>query len=230
MSLRRDQESLASWDTNAESWTAAVRGGAIPSRLAGTDAAILGVVERLAPRRVLDLGCGEGWIARRLPHRVQDYLGVDACSMLVDNAREVSDSDARAKFERIDYTTLTIDHAVAKGPWDVIVCNFSLLGDPLAPLLGALRTRLGAEGRLVIQTTHPCFLDGNDYQSGWREEDFTAFDAEFPAKLPWYFRTLADWAEELASAGLSVASLAEPLHPDTQRPLSLLFECRASGG
>jgi len=44
------------------------------------------------------------------------------------------------------------DNAAA---WTQIVRSFPLLGDPLDPLLGALRARLAAGGRLLVQTVHP---------------------------------------------------------------------------
>lgn len=60
----REQLSL-SWQANADAWTAAVREQRIESRRQVTDAAILA----LAPLRILDLGCGEGWLRRTVHSR-----------------------------------------------------------------------------------------------------------------------------------------------------------------
>jgi hypothetical protein len=46
--------------------------------------------------------------------------------------------------------------------------------------------------------------------------------------MPWYFRTLASWISELETAGLRVSWIAEPIHPDTGDPLSLLLTARPS--
>jgi SAM-dependent methyltransferase len=80
-----------SWVANAEAWTAAVRGGAIPSRRAGTDAAIVeacaAALPALAGAAVLDLGCGEGWLARALAARGARVAGADGSAPLVERAR-----------------------------------------------------------------------------------------------------------------------------------------------
>ena len=53
-----------SWTRNAALWIAAVRGGRIPSRARVTNDAIVNAILRHSPRRVLDVGCGEGWLPR----------------------------------------------------------------------------------------------------------------------------------------------------------------------
>ena len=62
-----DRELAASWERNAANWTRVVREGLIPSRRAGTDAAILDAIAERAPRRLLDIGCGEGWLPAPRP-------------------------------------------------------------------------------------------------------------------------------------------------------------------
>jgi 2-polyprenyl-3-methyl-5-hydroxy-6-metoxy-1,4-benzoquinol methylase len=80
-----------SWEANADAWTAAVREGAIASRGAGTDAAIVAACAAALPSldgaAVLDVGCGEGWLARTLAAHGARVLGIDASAPLVDAAR-----------------------------------------------------------------------------------------------------------------------------------------------
>lgn len=58
-----------SWRANAQAWVDAVRSGRIESRRLVTDQAVLDAVLTPRPRRVLDLGCGEGWLCRELLYR-----------------------------------------------------------------------------------------------------------------------------------------------------------------
>ena len=55
-----------SWDDNAGRWSDAVRGGSIRNRAVATDAAIVAAIAELRASSILDLGCGEGWLVRRL--------------------------------------------------------------------------------------------------------------------------------------------------------------------
>src|ERR1700689_2940465 len=64
-----DAKIVESWRNNAHAWTSAVREQRIDSRALVTDRAIVDAVLARAPRSVLDIGCGEGWLARRLGGR-----------------------------------------------------------------------------------------------------------------------------------------------------------------
>ncbi|MGH9818277.1 MAG: class I SAM-dependent DNA methyltransferase, partial [Candidatus Acidiferrales bacterium] len=134
---KHDRAILATWDTNSAAWTTAVRNHLIPSRRAGTDAAILQACARLRPKRILDIGCGEGWLTRALAAVAGEVVGIDGSPALIAPARA-----AGGQFDVMDYDAVTADPRLVAGPWDVIVCNFALFGDPLAPLLAALGRRL----------------------------------------------------------------------------------------
>jgi 2-polyprenyl-3-methyl-5-hydroxy-6-metoxy-1,4-benzoquinol methylase len=210
----------SSWTRNADAWTAAVREGRIPSRRLATDAAVVDAVLARAPGRVLDVGCGEGWLARALAARGADVTGVDASAPLVAAAQALGGG----RFAVLDYGEAVAEPARLGGPYDVAVCNFALLDADPAPLLGALRARLAAGGALVVQTVHPWAACGDAaYADGWRTETFAAFGDGFVSAMPWYYRTLASWLRVVHAAGYRLTDLAEPTHPETGAPLSLLL-------
>ena len=220
-----DARIVQSWTDNAAAWTQVVREGLVPSRAAGTDAAIVDACLAHAPASMLDVGCGEGWLARTLAARGVQATGIDVSAPLVDAASALGG----ARYEVVTYARLEADATVVPGPWSVIACNFALLADPLHPLLAALRTRLAPGGTLLIQTVHPWSARGDaPYEPGWRTESFDAFAVPFPSPMPWYYRTLASWHDELRLAGLHVTRIVEPLHPTTGAPLSLLLHCGAA--
>jgi ubiquinone/menaquinone biosynthesis C-methylase UbiE len=60
-----------------------------------------------APRRVLDVGCGTGYLLRRLAARVpaaHELIGIDAAPTMVDVAK------AAARDERLHFSTGTAEH------------------------------------------------------------------------------------------------------------------------
>jgi 2-polyprenyl-3-methyl-5-hydroxy-6-metoxy-1,4-benzoquinol methylase len=196
-----------------------VRESRIESRRLGTDRAIVEAVLARQPSRVLDLGCGEGWLCRALADAGVQVLGIDASAPLVEAARR-----AGGRFICLDYAQFQADPGQL-GQFDAVVCNFSLFEEQLEPLLAAVRVLLPKEGVLLVQTVHPWQARGQEgYRDGWRREDFAAFGNEFSEPMPWYFRTLASWCDLLLRSGFRIQTLREPGHPLSAEPLSLLLE------
>lgn len=216
-----------SWIANAAAWTRVVQAGGIPSRKAGTDAAITAALARLPRGRVLDVGCGEGWLTRALAAQGHEAIGIDASPPLIDAARATPHPAGlvgSATYAVATYATLATALHPLGGPFDAAVCNFALLDDDLATPLVALHTALRPGGTLLIQTVHPLTaLAGAPYEDGWREETFSAFAETFPASMPWYYRTLGSWLHAVLGAGFTLASVDEPRAEAQPLPLSLLI-------
>ncbi len=216
---RNDRRIIDSWHSNAEPWTIAVRAGGIESRRLVTDQAVLDAVMSRAPRTVLDLGCGEGWLCRALAARGVRCSGYDVVPALIEQARRAGDGE----FHVASFEQLAAGGCCA--PSELAVCNFSLLGrESVEVLLRAMPAILQPRGTLVIQTLHPVFACGEQrYEDGWREGSWLGIDAACCDPAPWYFRTLESWVRLLHDSGMRLLELREPRHPSSLRPASVIF-------
>ena len=210
-----------SWDSNADAWTRVVREQRIDSRRLATDQAIVEAVLEGSPARVLDIGCGEGWLCRALAARGCAVVGVDVSAPLVEAARQ---ADGAGRYEVLGQAELAGAVGRRLGRFDALVCNFALFDEDLAPLLLGLKDLLAPGGRLLIQTLHPWSACGDTpYEDGWRLETFSAFGDEFREPMPWYFRTFESWLALLHGCGWRLRALREPRRPDTGAACSLLL-------
>jgi 2-polyprenyl-3-methyl-5-hydroxy-6-metoxy-1,4-benzoquinol methylase len=219
-----DAKIIDSWGRNAAPWTNAVRGQQIESRRLVTDRAIVEATLACAPRSVLDIGCGEGWLARALTASGIEVTGIDAIPALIEQARQAGGGD----FHVMSYEDVAAGKL--KLSVDAIVCNFALLGnESVAGLFGVVHSLLKPRGTFLVQTLHPVIACGDDpYQNGWREGSWAGFSADFSDAAPWYFRTMESWIRLFQEHGLRLLEMREPLHPQTQKPASVIFMAQAA--
>ena len=189
MKALSDAKVIDSWKKNAGPWARAVRARAIESRRLVTDAAVVDAVAARAPRTVLDVGCGEGWLARALDGKGIAVTGIDGVAELIDGARAAGGG----RFGVLAYEDVCRE--ALPGRFDVAVCNFSLIGEESVERLVRALSRMDV-GALVVQTLHPAFAVGEaPYRDGWRAGSWAGFDDDFTDPAPWYFRTLASWVD-----------------------------------
>jgi hypothetical protein len=71
---------------------------------------------------------------------------------------------------------------------------------------------------------HPHIACGDaPYADGWRSGSWAGFGSEFTDPAPWYFRTVASWVRLFFDSGLTLIELLEPLHPESNKPASIVF-------
>jgi len=121
------------------------------------------VIEELGPiagAHVLDLGCGEGYLARCLAKAgAASVFGVDISSQMVQTARQAipTQTSCHMTFEVGDAPRFTqfpsqaFDRAMA-----VFLFNY-LTRAEMTSVMGRVRTLLAPGGRFVFTVPHPCF-------------------------------------------------------------------------
>lgn len=207
---------MQSWDQNAGLWIEAVRGGHIKSRQRVTNDAVVEAVLRHSPQRVLDVGCGEGWLAAALVERCLEVVGFDGSAELIGAARQAAPG---AALHELGYEAFRADPGQVGTGFDAAVANFSLFDRDLRPLLAAVGSVLRTAGVLVIQTLHPSAAEG-----GWQTERFDSLSGLGQwAPMEWFSRSVDDWVGELREAGFDRVQIEEPRAAADVPPASLLL-------
>ena len=219
--MSRSNEILQSWEANAGAWMATIDNHELESRRLVTNDAIINTVLRRCPKKVLDLGCGEGWLSRELRKNGLQVWGSDAVQSFIDTAIE---RDGGFYF-RYSYEEIIAGQHRLPVPFDVIVINFALIDkDNTESLIQYLPQLLKQDGLVFIQTLHPLnIIKTGEYISGWKEGSWQGMKQPFVKPYNWYFRTMEDWMELFNQSGFKLLQLKEPFHPVTKQPLSIIF-------
>jgi SAM-dependent methyltransferase len=188
------------WEPQAAAWAALTRSGWNPYER------WLPPFLELVPapgRRTLDVGCGEGTVARALTALGHAVVGLDVSPRLVALAR---DAVPDAEFVAGDATALPFED----GAFDLVLAVNVLMNveDLDAGVAEAARV-LGPGGRLCVSIVHPVFSAGDAYLEPRVYEERHERDG-VTLVLRNAHRPLEAYSRALEHAGFLVEALREP--------------------
>src|ERR1700722_15284528 len=157
------------------------------------------VLELLAPRSgesILDVGCGDGVLTKKIADLGCNVVGVDSSADFVASARKLGLNVVEVSASEMDF-----------GPrFDAVFSNAALhwMKDADA-VIGRIARALLPNGRFVAEMGgHGCV---KTVLSALLEElDSRGYDGR--AANPWYFPTVEDYGGRLVSAGFDVSYIA----------------------
>jgi ubiquinone/menaquinone biosynthesis C-methylase UbiE len=179
--------------------------------------------------RVLDLGCGNGYIARQLARSGARVIGVDRSAELIDRARaREAAAPLGVVYHQADAAHLPM---LADNSFDLGVANMSLMD--IEDAAGALREMgrvLAPGGRFVFSISHPCFdvdtrsdyfVDGTADPptvfrkvAGYQELHSDTYLWNYPngprVRTVGYHRPVSWYVKQLRASGFVIVDAEEP--------------------
>jgi ubiquinone/menaquinone biosynthesis C-methylase UbiE len=194
------------------------------------DPGLLALVGNVRGLAVLDLACGNGYLARRYARAgAASVVGVDASAPIIALARRREKSQPLGiRYEVRDAARLT---GLRDASFDLVASNMAIMDiEDGEGAIGEAGRVLRPGGRFVFSICHPCFdlnerskwiVERPAYESRvWRQvSDYRKEGMQWGAwrlgegrfgRTRSYHRTLSTYSRYLSSAGLWIRRLGEP--------------------
>ena len=210
--------SAEDWESEAENWIAWAREPGHDAYWSYRDQFFDEIVPN-AGRATLEIGCGEGRVARDLAARGHKVTGIDGAPTLLRAAQEADPGGAYLLAEAAELP-------FESGSFDLVVAFNSLMDfEDMPGAVSEAARVLAPGGRLCVSVTHP-FKDAGWFESREPDARFVVdgsymgkrrFEGTFErAGLTITFRgwcyPLQDYWRAFENAGLLVERLREPTH------------------
>jgi SAM-dependent methyltransferase len=206
------------WEQHAAWWQAEFTDGADPEY----EEQILPLIEQylVGARRVLDAGCGEGQLSRRIASVGVEVVGLDPTAAQIRTAGERGGSARymRARSEQIPCPDASFDA--------VVLCLAIEHVDPFEPAIDEVARVTAPGGLFLLLLVHPLLQSPG---SGWVEDlnsddrfwrigtylqDDVAIDEIAPGvHLQFAHRPLNRYVHAMGQAGLLIEDMVEPAPP-----------------
>ena len=207
------------WDNLADGWLIQVGDEGDRNRIQNSDPVLWQFAGSVRGSRVMDAGCGTGYLSNKLYQQGANVIGVDFAPRMLEIARtRYPDIDFRLD----DCSQLeTVDDDY----FDLLISNYMLMDTPdLDGTVNAFHRVLKLKGTATLIFSHPCFVfdtsessaDGQHHHFHW---DFPYLEARkcidqpwahFTSKFIWFHRPLSDYFKAFKTEGFVVVDFEEP--------------------
>jgi ubiquinone/menaquinone biosynthesis C-methylase UbiE len=167
--------------------------------------------------KVLDSGCGEGYVSRELARRGHEVVGIDASRYIIKSAKEATVGND--EYVRADVFQMPFRHE----SFDCAVSNFLLVELEVPEnFIKEVQRVLKPNGRFIFQTLHPSLFISKTGQSEGRtvpdyfkstkisEKIGRPYNLESPIEITTYHHSLSRYTHALTDNGFHIIYLDEP--------------------
>ena len=244
------EETRDFWNRVADDWQIQVGHDGDVNRRLNSDPVLETFAGDVNGLRVLDAGCGTGYLSSKFQKRGARVTGIDFSERMI--------AIARARHPDLDFRVDSCSELATLEDeyYDLLVTNYVLMDTPdLQEAMVAFNRVLKPDGLAVLVFSHPCFpqgratvsADGEEIRYGW---SFPYFEprkcidppwAHFTSEFIWFHRPLSDYWKAFTAAGFAVVDFEEPrlsedryhmaktaneLRNSKSRPYSVAFKLR----
>lgn len=203
------------WDSVNSKRQQVIEQGKDISLFTVTSPCILKSIVEDSPQKVLDVGCGSGYLTAKIAEKVDECIGIDLS--------EKSITLARQKYQRknLSFVNSEISKYVPESKIDACVANMVFMSDPeWIQSIKHIYNILDWNGYFYVMITHPCFWPKywNYQDEEWFcyneeiyiENNFSVSLEKTMGKTTYIHRSLEQYINGLIKAGFGIEKIEEP--------------------
>lgn len=219
MSGPEEQESLDFWNRVAADWQIQVGNDGDRNRILNSDPVLWKFAGDVSGLKVLDAGCGTGYLSKKLREKGAHVTGVDFSEKMIDIAR--------AQYPDITFYVDSCSDLrnIDDQYFDLVIANYLVMDTPdLRGTMVSFSRVLKGGGMAVLVFSHPCFPqgratvspDGEEINYHCRSPYFLPVKcidppwAHFTSEFIWFHRPLSDYWKAFLGAGFVILDFEEP--------------------
>lgn len=228
-----DERIREQWESNAQAFSALIAGKGTPHHRMILNPCVEKLLGDVQGKKLLDAGCGEGYLTRHYAKRGAIVTGIDLSQRLIEMAKQLTED------ESVEYKVdnLCRMKSIPNEVFDIVLSNLVLLNIPcLDEAISECHRVLKTHGILVFSIVHPAFnfygpgsweigekdpetrrreglyfkvdryFHEEEYQRYWRTRE----GEKFPEPISFFHRTLSTYLNSLLKAGFHLLEFAEP--------------------
>jgi len=217
-----EQKKKREWERNADFWIKIIRENLDPFRLVVTNKAILESLKGEKNLRILDAGCGEGYLCRSLAKLSHRVFGIDFCSKLIEAAEDLE----RKKPFGIKYFVGDLRKICFPSSFFDLILSHQTINEIENPkkAFKEFSRILKKGGKLLCLFLHPCFEINFQkiknipfsivyfQKTKIKKEYYLVSGIKSPSSYFYLHLPLSEWIEILTKNGFLIRKIREP-HP-----------------
>jgi ubiquinone/menaquinone biosynthesis C-methylase UbiE len=223
------------WENNAEAFSGLIDGEGTPHHRKILNPCVERLLGDVKGKKLLDAGCGEGYLARYYAKKGAVVTAIDISQRLIETSVQLTENSGVTIDYRVD--NVCYIESVPNAEFDLILSNLVLLNVPcIDDAIKEFHRVLKMGGILVFSIVHPAFnfygpgswemgekdpetnrreglffkvdryFDEEEYERYWK----TKQGERFPEPISFFHRTLSTYINSLSSAGFRLMEFAEP--------------------